>query len=317
MKALVTGAAGFIGSTLVDKLLSEDYEVVGIDSFTPYYDVSIKRRNISNAVLNPNYKLLEIDLSTRLNESLLDGVTHIFHQAGQPGVRASWGAEFNEYVEWNVKATQNLLELASKSGEITSFVAASSSSVYGNARKYPTSESDLPSPVSPYGVTKLAAENLCTLYGDQFGLPTISLRYFTVFGPRQRPDMAMRRIIDSVLTGSEFVISGNGEQIRDFTYVDDVIDAIMLSSRYVSKNNEPERTINIGGGQQTSLLEVIEIIERISNSKVNLKFEDKAKGDPRRTGSDSTKARRVLGWHPQTTVNDGMVKMIDWVGRHL
>jgi UDP-glucuronate 4-epimerase len=312
MKALVTGAAGFIGSTLVDKLLSEDYEVVGIDSFTPYYDVSIKKRNISNAILNPNYKLLEIDLSTRLNENLLDGVTHIFHQAGQPGVRASWGAEFNEYVEWNVKATQNLLELASKSGGITSFVAASSSSVYGNAKKYPTSESDLPSPVSPYGVTKLAAENLCTLYGDQFGVPTISLRYFTVFGPRQRPDMAMRRIIDSALTGSEFVISGNGEQIRDFTYVDDVIDAIMISSRYVSMNNEPERVANIGGGQQTSLLEVIATIEKIANTKVNYKFEDEAKGDPQRTGSDSSKARRLIGWNPKTDVNEGLSKMFEW-----
>lgn len=312
MKALVTGAAGFIGSTLVDKLLSEDHEVVGIDSFTPYYDVLIKRRNISNAVLNPKYKLLEIDLSTRLDENLLDGVTHIFHQAGQPGVRASWGAEFNEYVEWNIKATQNLLELASQSGRITSFVAASSSSVYGNAKRYPTNETDLPSPVSPYGVTKLAAENLCTLYGDQFGLPTISLRYFTVFGPRQRPDMAMRRIVDSVLTGCEFTISGNGEQIRDFTFVDDVIDAIMLSSRYVSRNKEPERVLNIGGGQQTSLLEVIATIEKISNTKANLKFEANSKGDPFRTGSDSTKARRVLGWNPQTTVDDGMVKMFDW-----
>jgi UDP-glucuronate 4-epimerase len=312
MKALVTGAAGFIGSTLVDKLLSEDYEVVGIDSFTPYYDVSIKRRNISNAVLNPNYKLLEIDLSTRLNENLLDGVTQIFHQAGQPGVRASWGSEFNEYVEWNVKATQNLLELASKSGGITSFVAASSSSVYGNAKKYPTSESDLPSPVSPYGVTKLAAENLCTLYGDQFGLPTISLRYFTVFGPRQRPDMAMRRIIDSVLTGSEFVISGNGEHIRDFTYVDDVVEAIILSSRYVSKSIKPERVINIGGGQQTSLLEVIATIEKIANTKVNYKFGNEAKGDPQRTGSDSSKARRLIGWNPKTDVNEGLSKMFEW-----
>jgi nucleoside-diphosphate-sugar epimerase len=312
MKALVTGAAGFIGSTLVDKLLSENYEVIGIDKFTPYYDASIKRRNISNAVLNPKYKLLEIDLATRLDENLLDGVTHIFHQAGQPGVRASWGAEFNEYVEWNIRATQNLLELASKSGGVTSFVAASSSSVYGNAKKYPTNETDLPSPVSPYGVTKLAAENLCTLYGDQFGLPTISLRYFTVFGPRQRPDMAMRRMMDSVLTGCEFAISGNGEQIRDFTYVDDVVEAIILSSRYISKSIEPERVINIGGGQQTSLLEVIATIEKISNTKVNLKFEANAKGDPFRTGSDSTKARTVLGWNPQTTVDDGMVKMFDW-----
>jgi len=316
MKALVTGAAGFIGSTLVDRLLSEGNEVVGIDSFTPYYDISIKRNNISSAVQNHNFELLEIDLSSQLNENLLDGIDHVFHQAGQPGVRASWGTEFNEYVEWNIRATQNLLELTQKSRSVSSFVAASSSSVYGNAKKYPTNESDLPSPVSPYGVTKLAAENLCTLYGNEFEIPTISLRYFTVFGPRQRPDMAMRRIIDSVITGSIFRISGSGEQIRDFTFVNDVVDAILASSRYISKSAQPERVLNIGGGAQTSLLEVIEIIEKISNEKVNLELEGNAKGDPMRTSADSDKAKSILGWNPHITVEQGLQEMFDWATKN-
>jgi UDP-glucuronate 4-epimerase len=312
MRALVTGAAGFIGSSLVDRLLSNGHEVVGLDSFTPYYDIQIKKRNISEALKNPNFRLLEVDLSWSLDPNLLAGITHIYHQAGQPGVRASWDTGFSRYIECNITATQKLLELARKSNELVSFVAASSSSVYGSPQRFPTSEDDLPCPVSPYGVTKLASENLCTLYGEEFGVPIASLRYFTVYGPRQRPDMAMNRIIDSVMFQREFKMNGSGDQIRDFTFVDDVIDALLQASNYVQNHSDPKRVFNIGGGVQASLVEVVAIIENICGAKLNITFLDKAKGDPARTSADCNRARKLMGWEPKISLENGLDQMVSW-----
>ena len=224
MRALVTGVAGFIGSNLADLLLADGHEVVGIDCFTDYYDIAIKRSNIAQAQVHKNFRLVEEDLLDCDLRALLDGIDAVFHQAGQPGVRLSWADGFETYTRLNVLATQRLLE-AAKDSSIDRLVYASSSSLYGAAEHYPTSEVDLPAPMSPYGVTKLAAEHLCSLYHRNYGVPTVSLRYFTVFGPRQRPDMAMHRLIDSAINGSEFTMFGDGSQIRDFTYVGDIVKA--------------------------------------------------------------------------------------------
>jgi nucleoside-diphosphate-sugar epimerase len=312
MRALVTGAAGFIGSSLIDRLLSDGHEVVGLDCFTPYYDIRIKKDNISTALTNPNFRMLQTDLSSSVDPNLLDGISHVFHQAGQPGVRASWESDFDKYVECNITGTQKLLELSRKSKELKSFVAASSSSVYGSPDRFPSSENDLPCPVSPYGATKLASENLCSLYGEEFGLPIVSLRYFTVYGPRQRPDMAMNRIIGSLIFQREFDMNGSGDQIRDFTFVDDVVDALLLASNYVQNQAKPKRVFNIGGGVQASLGEVVAIIEDICGSKLKTAFFDKAKGDPLRTSADCDRARQLLGWEPKTDLENGLGQMVKW-----
>jgi nucleoside-diphosphate-sugar epimerase len=315
MRALVTGAAGFIGSSLVDRLLNDGHDVVGLDCFTTYYDIQIKKRNISEALKNPNFSLLEVDLSRPLDPNLLAGISHIYHQAGQPGVRASWDTGFSRYVECNITATQKLLELARKSNELVSFVAASSSSVYGSPERFPTSEDDLPCPVSPYGVTKLASENLCTLYGEEFGVPIVSLRYFTVYGPRQRPDMAMNRIIDSVMFQREFKMNGSGDQIRDFTFVDYVIDSLLLVSKYMQNQSKPKRVFNIGGGVQASLGEVVSLVEEFCGSKMKTTILENAKGDPLRTSADCDRARKLLEWKPKTELRSGLEQMINWQSR--
>lgn len=316
MRALVTGAAGFIGSSIVDQLLADGHEVVGIDCLTPYYDEEIKRRNLVKALDNQKYSFHEIDLSEARLESYVDGVTNIFHQAGQPGVRASWGRDFDDYVRWNVIATQRLLEAVIDKAQLRSFVAASSSSVYGSAETFPTSEVHLPSPISPYGVTKLAAENLTTLYGSQFGVPTLSLRYFTVYGPRQRPDMAIGRLINCALTGQTFDLTGDGEQIRDFTYIDDVVEANLVAARFVgSQVGEFPRVINIGGGNGTSMNQLIEIVGNACSKKVNIERKLRPPGDPARTGADVSLAGRLLDWKPKTKVDDGIIKTLRWKTR--
>ena len=223
MKALVTGAAGFIGSTLSARLLADGWDVTGIDALTPYYDPALKRANLER--LGGAFTFVQEDLRTADLDALLDGVDVVFHEAGQPGVRASWGDEFGIYLDANVAATQALLEAAKRAPGLQRLVYASSSSVYGDAARFPVLEVDLPQPVSPYGVTKLAAEHLCSLYASNFGVPTVSLRYFTVFGPRQRPDMAFTRFLTAVRDDRPITLYGTGEQIRDFTYVDDVVEA--------------------------------------------------------------------------------------------
>ena len=313
MRAMVTGAAGFIGSSLVDQLLADGHEVVGIDCLTPYYDRQIKESNILKALDNERFHFYEVDLSEDRIEPYVDGITDIFHQAGQPGVRASWGRDFHDYVRWNVIGTQRLLEAALLMGGLKSFVSASSSSVYGSAETYPTKEDQAPLPISPYGVTKLAAENLATLYGTQFGLPTVSLRYFTVYGPRQRPDMAIRRLVECALSGDTFELTGDGEQIRDFTFIDDVVAAnLAAAGQIATQHGSFPRVMNIGGGEGTSMNQLIKVIRRACAKEVVVSKVNRPVGDPARTGADVSLARQYLGWSPRIKIEEGIMKTLNW-----
>ena len=233
---LVTGSAGFIGSHTTERLLDDGHRVRGVDCFTDNYDPALKRANVSLVAGRPGFEFVETDLVTVDPVELLDGVDHVLHLAGQPGVRDSWSDGFDVYLQRNITATQRLLE-AARGTDLVRFAAASSSSVYGNAESYPTTEAALPAPVSPYGVTKLAAEQLCSLYASNFGVPTVSLRYFTVYGPRQRTDMALRRMIDLTLAGQPFVLYGDGSVARSFTYVADVVEANLAALRRRSPGN--------------------------------------------------------------------------------
>ena len=236
MRALITGAAGFIGSHLVEALVADGWDVVGVDCLTPYYDVTQKLGNVEELRTSVDLELIDADLRTSPLEPLLDGVDAVFHQAGQPGVRASWD-DFESYVEHNILATRRLLE-AARGTNVTRFVYASSSSVYGDAVSYPTREETLPMPQSPYGVSKLAAEHLCNVYARNWAVPVVSLRYFTVFGPRQRPDMATHRLIRAALEGGSFPMYGTGDQVRDFTYVGDVVAANLAAANRPGRSRD-------------------------------------------------------------------------------
>lgn len=315
MKVLVTGAAGFIGSSLCDRLLEQGNEVVGVDCLTDYYDISIKRRNLENARSSENFTFLQLDLATCDLPRLLEGVSAVFHQAGQPGVRASWGSEFEGYVRNNILATQRLLEACRDQSGLRTLVAASSSSVYGTAERYPTIESDMPTPISPYGVTKLAAEHLCTLYGTQFGVPCSSLRYFTVYGPRQRPDMAINRLIRSALTGSQFPLYGSGEQRRDFTFIDDIVRANLEVSEWLMDGGSPGSVFNVGSGNPVSLHRVIATIESVAGRRINCHHLPPEDGDPIQTGADCTRITSLVGWRPQISFEDGIAAQVQALSR--
>ncbi|MDH4308633.1 MAG: GDP-mannose 4,6-dehydratase [Acidimicrobiia bacterium] len=305
MKALVTGVAGFVGSHLAERLLTDGWEVRGVDCLTDYYDSGQKRSNLSS--IAGDLELRGEDLRTSDLDPLMSGVDVIFHQAGQPGVRASWD-EFDSYVGHNVTASQRLLEAARRSG-VGRFVYASSSSVYGNAETYPTTESMLPKPQSPYGVTKLAAEHLCGVYARNFDVHTVSLRYFTVFGPRQRPDMAMHRLAEAALTGAPFPLYGTGEQIRDFTFVGDVVEANVAAAT----GDAPAGTVvNVAGGGSTTLNDVIATIERLAGKRIALTRKGDQAGDVDRTGGDITEARALLGWAPKISIEEGLARQVEW-----
>ncbi len=306
MRALVTGAAGFIGSTLTDRLLADGHAVVGVDCFTPYYDRQIKVDNLETALASSQFTLMEGDLLDCDLDVLLDGIDVVFHQAGQPGVRLSWADGFETYTRHNVLATQRLLETA-KHHPLQRFVYASSSSVYGAAERYPTNERDVPAPMSPYGVTKLAAEHLCSLYHRSFGVPTVSLRYFTVYGPRQRPDMATHRLIDSALRGSEFVMFGDGTQIRDFTFVADVVEANIAAS---TAEDGIGRVFNIGGGSAATMHDVVAAVTASVGTAPNIRYRETALGDVFRTGADITAANEVLGWKPAVDLATGVARHV-------
>lgn len=311
MRALVTGAAGFIGSNLSDRLLADGHDVVGVDSFTNYYDPAIKRSNIGAALDHNRFTLVNEDILTADLDRLLDGIDVVFHQAGQPGVRLSWADGFETYTRLNILATQCLLEAAARH-PLQRFVYASSSSLYGAAERYPTNEGDVPAPMSPYGVTKLAAEHLCSLYHRNFGVPTVSLRYFTVYGPRQRPDMATHRLIDSAITGSEFMMFGDGTQIRDFTYVGDVVNANVAAS---SKPDAIGSVFNIGGGSTATMHDVVAAVTESVGTAPNMTFSETALGDVFRTGADITAAGAVLGWKPSVDLALGVVHQVEAVRR--
>ena len=308
MKALVTGAAGFIGSHLSEYLVKKGFQVVGIDNFMDYYPRSIKEANIVDLRRDKNFQFVEANLIEVDFGKLLKGIDVVFHQSAQAGVRASWGKTFKIYCDNNILATQMLLE-ACRESPVKKFVYASSSSVYGDTKDLPMRESSLPCPVSPYGVSKLAAEHLCFLYYKNFGIPTISLRYFTVYGARQRPDMAFHRFLRWALENQPLKVYGDGEQSRDFTHVDDIVEANWLAF----EKGLPGEVFNIGGGSRITLNGVIEIIMEIAGRELEIDYEAKQKGDVRHTMADMTKAKEKLGYKPKVLIQDGLKTEYDWI----
>lgn len=307
MRTVVTGAAGFIGSHLVERLLSDGHDVVGLDRFSDYYDPAAKRRNLRTALGSPRFELLELDLASADLKEVLQGCDVVFHLAAQPGVRLSWSDEFSTYDRDNVLATQRLLEAARAEG-VGRVVYASSSSVYGNAGRYPTEETDLPRPHSPYGVTKLAAEHLCRLYTANFGLSTIALRYFTVFGPRQRPDMSIERLIVSALTGASFPLFGDGSYVREFTYVADIVEANLLAATAPLGEDAP--VVNIAGGSSIAIAELVELVGELVGKPISLDRRPPAAGDVVRNAGSTALAGRLLGWSPRVDLRDGLAAQI-------
>ena len=304
MYCLVTGVAGFIGSHLAERLLADGHEVCGIDNFIDYYPRQIKENNLQALCSHQRFTFVEDDLLTMDLSPYCDKVDWIFHQAAQPGVRASWGNDFTRYVECNVLITHRLLEQALRK-DVKRFVYASSSSVYGDINVLPLTESTLPRPFSPYGVTKLAAEHPCKLYYENFKLATVSLRYFTVYGPRQRPDMAFHRFCKAIIEQQPVCIYGNGEQTRDFTYISDVVEANVLA---VTSERAIGKVLNIAGGSRTSLHEVIYLLREISGCPVTVHFGDKQYGDVRHTCASTTRAEQMLGYHPVVPLREGLAR---------
>jgi UDP-glucose 4-epimerase len=310
VNCIVTGAAGFIGSHLVETLLNQGKRVIGVDHFNNYYDSALKRKNIAQFEKNSAFKLVESDILDFNWQSLLTETEVIYHQAAQAGVRASWGEGFRAYTERNINATQVLLEAAKDAPQLKRFVYASSSSIYGNAEAFPTAETACPQPVSPYGITKLAGERLCGLYYQNFGVPTTALRYFTVYGPRQRPDMAFHKFFKAILHDEPITIYGDGQQTRDFTFVSDCIAANLAAA------NVPEavgEVFNIGGGSRVVLTEIIKTMEKIVDRPIHLKFIENAMGDARHTSADTSKAQKILGYQPQVSLAEGLTKEWEWV----
>jgi nucleoside-diphosphate-sugar epimerase len=311
MTALVTGVAGFIGSTLAERLVSDGLEVVGIDNFSDYYEREVKESNLSRLQDDSRFRLVEEDLNCADLPELLDGVDVVYHQAGQPGVRRSWGTDFAHYIGSNVAATQRLLEAVRHSApKLTRFVYASSSSVYGDAERYPTHEADRPQPRSPYGVTKLAGEHLVNLYAANFGIPTISLRYFTVYGPRQRPDMAFNRFMSLARRGEPLQVHGDGNQVREFTYVDDIVEA---NVRAGAACIEAGTVVNLSGGTSTTVNEVLDLLEDIHGEPLQVIRGEPALGDVMRTGGSTERAKRMLGWEPFTGIEKGLALEYEWI----
>jgi UDP-glucose 4-epimerase len=308
MKALVTGAAGFIGSHLTGGLLDRGFEVVGIDCFTDYYPRPIKEANLGHNRGRAGFRFVETSIQDADLPALLEGVTHVFHLAAQAGVRKSWGRDFRIYTENNVDASQQLLE-ACVGRPLHRVVYASSSSLYGDNVTIPMREDALPQPVSPYGVTKLAAEQLCYLYHVNHGVPTTSVRYFTVYGPRQRPDMAFNRFIQASLDGRPITLYGDGEQTRDFTFVKDAVAATMAAG----DRGVPGRAYNIGGGSRVTVNHVLEIIGRIAGKPLDVRREPVQKGDMRDTYADTTLARADLGFLPTVTLEEGIEAEYRWL----
>ena len=312
MHCVVTGVAGFIGSTLAERLLAAGHTVVGIDCFIDYYPKAVKLKNLEISFAHKNFSFLEENILAADLNRLLDGAEWVFHQAAQAGVRASWGELFQTYTDNNILATQRLLEACTCCKSLKKVVYASSSSVYGNAERYPTIETDLPKPVSPYGVTKLAAEHLMCLYASEYHLPTTSLRYFTVYGPRQRPDMAFNKFIRAALKHEEITLYGDGEQSRDFTFIDDIVEGNLLAAA----RGSPGAVYNLGGGAVITVNEVLRLLEEIVGP-IKVKRLESQRGDARHTGAETAKARLELGFAPKIAVPEGLRREAQWMERLL
>ncbi len=306
MRCLVTGAAGFIGSNLSERLIALGHDVVGVDRFSDYYPRAYKDANLERLRDEPRFKLVVQDLAECELAPLLDGVEVVFHQAAQAGVRASWGQSFEAYLRDNVLSTQRLLEVVRRHDTVRKVVYASSSSVYGEAHELPMTETSPTSPFSPYGVTKLAAEHLAELYRHNFGLATVSLRYFTVYGPRQRPDMAFHRFIEATLDGSAINVFGDGEQTRDFTFIDDIVEANLRAAA-----DGVVGVFNIGGGSRVTLREVLAILAEVAGPVRTNRLERQA-GDVLDTWADVSPAARAMGYAPQISLREGLAAQVAW-----
>ena len=312
MRCVVTGAAGFVGSSIADALLARGDEVVGIDCFIDYYPRALKEQNLAGATISKQYTFIEGNLLELPLTEIFQGAHYIFHQAAQAGVRASWGGDFQIYTQNNILATQMLLEAAKQtsiSKTLKKIVYASSSSVYGDAETYPTNETALPRPLSPYGVSKLAAEHLMVLYQKEFGVPSASLRYFTVYGPRQRPDMGFNRFIRAVLAGEAINVFGDGEQSRDFTFISDAVEANLAAA----EADTPELVYNIGGGSRVTVNQILSLIAELTGKRPEVEYVNRQNGDVRHTGADTSRAQRAFGYSPKVDLAAGLAREVEWL----
>ena len=310
-RVLVTGCAGFLGSQLSERLLAEGLGVIGVDCFTDFYPRPLKERNLAELRQNPAFDLQERDISCDPIDDLLEKVGVVYHLAAQAGVRGSFGDGFQIYLSNNVRGTQRLLESAVRN-PVDAFVYASSSSVYGNAESQPTPESASRAPVSPYGMTKCATEDLAGVYGRNHGLNAVGLRYFTVYGPRQRPDMAFARFVSAGLAGEPITILGDGLQVRDFTFVDDVVDATLLAAEHGTAG----AVYNVGGGTPVTLLDAVHMIEEQIERPIAVEHRQSARGDARQTSADTTRAREELGFRPSVSLREGLGRQVEWALGH-
>ena len=308
MRAVITGSAGFIGSTLAERLVAEGWWVTGVDSFSPFYATADKEANLAALVGEHRFDLVRADVATMPLDRLLADRPLVVHLAAQPGVLGSFGTGFDQYLHDNLLATQRMFEAAAEAG-CPRVVYASSSSVYGDAEAYPCYEDETPTrPRSPYGVTKRACEKLAEIYAGM-GLSTVGMRYFTVYGPRQRPDMAIRRLCEAATGGPRFTLRGDGSQIRDFTHVDDAVDATVRA--LTAERTYP--VLNIGGGVQASMADVIRELGRLTGRRVPVDRQAAQIGDVRRTAGDTSRARESLGWRPRVSFRDGLRSELNWV----
>jgi UDP-glucose 4-epimerase len=308
LNSLITGVAGFIGSHLAEKLLALDHRVIGIDSFLDNYERPFKEKNLGAVIHHPRFVFLNQDILRSDLRDLTRDVSYVFHLAGQPGVRSSWGKEFVRYSDNNLMAAQMLLE-AAKESRPAKFVYASTSSVYGDTDDLPMREEGQTRPVSPYGVSKLAAEHLCYLYWRAFQVPTVALRFFTVYGPRQRPDMFFHIFMRGLLRDEEIPLYDDGEQTRDFTYCSDIVEGVVGAALYPGSGE----VFNLGGGAETSLLNAIALVEKISGRKAKLRRFDRQKGDVRHTRASIEAAKAKLGYEPRIGLEMGLARQWDWI----
>jgi nucleoside-diphosphate-sugar epimerase len=307
---IVTGVAGFVGSHIAETLLKQGNKVIGIDHFNDYYNCQLKWNNIVNLQQFSDFKLIQADIRDLDWQKLLQSTDVVYHQAAQAGVRASWGEGFKHYTERNINATQVILEAAKQVKSLKRIVYASSSSVYGDAITTPTPETLCPQPVSPYGITKLAAERLCWLYHHNFDVPVTALRYFTVYGPRQRPDMAFHKFFKAAINDEPISIYGDGKQTRDYTFVSDIVAANLAAGKV------PEaigKTFNIGGGSCVTLVELLNIMELAIRKPIARQHIERAVGDARHTSADITKAKEILDYVPQVSLLEGLIEEWQWI----